>query len=110
MSFYLDPGELNTELSLQQSMTVYDETGGFAESWTEMAVLFAKIEPVSAKATFEADQTAETVTHRITMRWMAGVASGMRFAKSERLFEISTVHDPDETARYLVCEVTEKGA
>jgi head-tail adaptor len=33
----------------------------------------------------------------------------MRFRKGVRLFEIVTVHDPDESGRYLVCRVREKG-
>jgi SPP1 family predicted phage head-tail adaptor len=37
------------------------------------------------------------------------VASGMRFTRAGRIFDIVTVHDPDETGRYLVCRVKEKG-
>jgi len=44
------------------------------------------------------------------MRYRTGVASGMRFVKGTRLFEIVTVHDPDESGRYLVCKVKEVGA
>jgi head-tail adaptor len=34
----------------------------------------------------------------------------MRFRRLARLFAIVTVHDPDETGRYLVCRVREEGA
>jgi SPP1 family predicted phage head-tail adaptor len=73
-------------------------------------MLFARIEPVSAASRFGADQMLETVTHRITLRHRPGVASGMRFRRLARLFAIVTVHDPDETGRYLVCRVREEGA
>ena len=43
------------------------------------------------------------------MRWRNGVASGMRFARQGRIFDIVTVHDPDETGRYLVCRAREAG-
>ncbi|WP_281685108.1 phage head closure protein [Thalassobaculum salexigens] len=80
-------------------------TGG-----SQGATVFALIEPVSASAVFGAGQTLETVTHRITMRWRDGVASGMRLTRAGRTFEIVTVHDPDETGRYLVCRTREAGA
>lgn len=107
---FIDPGELRTKVVLEACTTEPDGFGGFSEVWTETATLFARIEPVSAASVFGADQTLETVTHRITMRHRAGVASGMRLTKQERIFEIVTVHDPDESGRYLVCKVKEVGA
>lgn len=106
----IDPGAFREELSLQECQTVYDALGGYTENWNETAMLFAKIEPVNASSSFAADQTVETVTHEIAMRWQAGVSSGMRLVKSERIFEIRTVYDPDESGRYLLCGVSEKGA
>jgi SPP1 family predicted phage head-tail adaptor len=51
----------------------------------------------------------ETVTHRITVRFRVDLASGMRLARGGRVFEVVSVHDPDETGRYLVCRAREKG-
>ena len=106
----IDPGEFRAELSLQECRTEYDATGGYAEDWVETALVFAKIEPAGASSAFGADQTIETVTHEISLRWRAGLASGMRFVRDGRVFEIRTVHDPDESGRYLVCGAVEKGA
>ena len=39
-----------------------------------------------------------------------GVAAGMRFVRHARIFDIVTVHDPDDTGRYLVCRVRETGS
>jgi head-tail adaptor len=33
----------------------------------------------------------------------------MRFAKQGRIFDIVTVHDPDDTGCYLVCRPKEAG-
>lgn len=107
---FIEPGMLRTELALESCAAVPDGFGGFSEVWTEIATLFARIEPVSVTSIFGADQTLEAVTHRITLRHREGVASGMRFTKGERVFEIVTVHDPDETGRYLVCKTREVGA
>lgn len=107
---FINPGVLRTELALEVAARIADDLGGFSESWAEVATVFARIEPLTAQSRFGAEQTLETVTHRITLRHRDGVASGMRFRRHERLFDILTVHDPDESGRYLVCRAKEKGA
>lgn len=109
MSF-IDPGALRSELALEECVTTPDALGGHTQSWVELATLFALVEPVSAQSVFGADQTLETATHRVTMRWRAGLKSGMRLRRNQRVLDIITVHDPDETQRYLVCRTREEGA
>lgn len=106
---FIDPGAFRHELALQQATLTPDGMGGHKEEWAEIATLFARVEPVSAASRFGADQTLESVTHRVTMRHRDGVSSGMRLMRRERVFDILTVHDPDETGRYLVCRVRESG-
>lgn len=109
MTIFVDPGALRSALILERCDTALDGYGGLVETWVEQALVMARIEPVSAVSVFGADQTLESVTHRVTLRWRAGVASGMRFTKGGRRFTIQTVHDPDESGRYLVCRVRETG-
>lgn len=109
-TFFIDPGALRTELSLQTVATSADGLGGFTENWTEFATVFGHVEPLTAESRYGAGQTLETVTHRITLRHRADVSSGMRFSRQDRIFEIVTVHDPDESERYLVCRAQEMGA
>lgn len=106
---FVDPGAFRTELILEQVTLMTDGLGGHGESWSEAATVFALVEPVTATGVFGADQTLESVTHRITLRAREGLSSGMRFRKGARLFAIVTVHDPDESGRYLVCRTREVG-
>ncbi len=105
----IDPGEMRTLLSLQQATPVADGAGGHTLEWNEVASLFGRLEPVSARSRFGADQLLESVTHEVTMRWRDDVASGMRLTVGPRSLAIVTVHDPDETGRYLVCRAQEEG-
>jgi SPP1 family predicted phage head-tail adaptor len=105
----LDPGMLRTRLVLEDVSTVPDDQGGHTATWAEVAELSALVEPLGANAKFGADQTLETVSHRIFIRARSDLASGMRFRKGNRVFDIVTVHDPDETGRYLVCATRETG-
>ena len=109
-TMFIEPGALRHELSLQTAELTTDGMGGNSTAWTEVATVFGLIEPVSQSSAFGAGQTIEENTHRITIRHRQGVESGMRLVKQARVFEIVTVHDPDETGRYLVCLVREDGA
>ena len=105
----IDPGRLRVELALEEATQAPDGAGGFTESWTEVALVFAEVEPLAARDRFGAGQTLEEVSHRVTMRHRADVRSGMRLVRGGRRFLIATVHDPDESGRYLVCNVREEG-
>lgn len=109
-TLFIDPGALRTELALEACTPIPDGLGGFDESWLEKATVFARVEPASAASRYGAGQTLETVTHHITMRYRADISSGMRLRKQARIFSVLTVHDPDESGRYLVCKVEEVGA
>lgn len=109
-TLFIDPGSLRTVLVLEAPQAMPDGLGGRSESWVEVATLFGHIEPLTARNRFGADQSMVAVTHQLTLRHRSGVRSGMRLRKSDRLFEIVTAHDPDETGRYLVCSVREEVA
>ena len=105
----IDPGRFRTTLALEAASGASDGMGGEVESWATVATVFAHIEPLSAKSVYGAGQTLETVTHLITLRQGEDVRSGMRFTAGTRIFDILTVHDPDETGRYFQCESREIG-
>lgn len=104
----LDPGRLRRALDLEQQVRAPDGAGGFGESWTTVATLFAELTPLAATSSVSADQEVESVTHRVRLRMRGGVTAGMRLREGTRIYEIVTVHDPDETERYLECRVRER--
>lgn len=106
----IDPGGLRTEFALEAATPVADGMGGHAEAWAEVATLFGRLEPVNAAVRFGAGQALETVTHRVTIRRRDGISSGMRLRKGARRFAVVSVHDPDESGRYLVLRTREVGA
>lgn len=105
---FIDPGALRQELVLEAPQSTADTLGGFTVTWVEAAVVFAMLEPVSARSRFSADQMLEDVTHRVTIRHRDDVRPGMRFRKGQRVLDVVTVHDPGETGRYLVCRTREE--
>lgn len=106
---FVDPGAMRVELALEQCFRQDDGMGGFVEEWLEIGLVLARVEPLSDRSFFAADQRQEEVSHRIVTRWRPDLASGMRLVKGARVFEILTVYDPDESGRYLACRVKEQG-
>jgi SPP1 family predicted phage head-tail adaptor len=104
---FFDAGQLTARLDLESAVDVPDGQGGVTESHAIAASLWAKIEPVSADIAELGHVERQAVTHRIWIRHTDVAQPGMRFRKGSRLFTIRTIHDPDESGRYLICRVTE---
>ncbi|MBL0371072.1 phage head closure protein [Rhizobium sp. KVB221] len=104
---FIDAGQLTARLDLESAVETPDGQGGVTLSHAVTASLWARIEPVGAEIEELGHTERQTVTHRIWIRHSDLIAPGQRFRKGTRIFDIRTLHDPDESGRYLVCRVTE---
>ena len=104
---FIDAGQLTARLDLEVPLEEPDGQGGVIVSHDVESSLWARIEPVAATTEELGHAERQQVTHRIWVRFRAGIVPGMRFRKGGRRFEIVTAHDPDETRRYLVCNARE---
>jgi SPP1 family predicted phage head-tail adaptor len=108
-TLFIDPGKLTHELQLEQCVPVEDDVNGSVEEWREIATVWAHIEPTGAGTVLFGEQNLMEISHRITLRVRNDLRSGMRLRKGNRIFRLMTIHDPDETGRYLVCRAHEEG-
>ncbi|QRI43820.1 hypothetical protein [Bacteriophage sp.] len=108
-TLFIDPGKLAHELQLERAVLADDAVNGSVEQWQEIATVWAHVEPVGAGTAFYGGQSLAEITHRITLRGRGDLKSGMRLRKGARIFRLVTIHDPDETGRYLVCRAREEG-
>ena len=104
---FLQAGSLNVRMGVEASVAIDDGCGGKHSAWVHQFDLWARIVPISGILTTRADDVRQNLTHWIYIRMNHLIKPGMRFAKGERQFQIRTVRDPDETGRYLICEVEE---
>lgn len=65
----LDPGELRRYVTVQQSTTEQDETGGFEQVWSDVIKAWAKIDPRAGREVTAAAQLYPDVDTLITLRW-----------------------------------------
>lgn len=106
-ALFLDPGLLRRRAALEAFAPVADGMGGASEAWQEIGEVSVHVEPLSAEARERFGQREETVTHRVICRFRGDIDRGMAFRLGERRLVIRTVHDPDETARFLLCRCEE---
>lgn len=106
----LDPGQRTARLTREVPVEVADGQGGASLSWSSAGAVWARIEPVSHATSEVAGATRVVLTHRIWIPWQTGVAAGQRLRQGTRIFAIQAVRDPDESARYLVCDCEEEAS
>ncbi|MCQ0989607.1 phage head closure protein [Jiella marina] len=99
---------LNRQVALDQAVIGDDGAGGGETSWQEVRELSVHVEPVSVVSRERFDQREALVTHRVICRANGDVMRGMSLRIGSRRLVILSVHDPDETGRYLVCRCEEE--
>lgn len=104
-----DPGWLRHRVTIEAATGTSDEAGGESRSWSTFATLWARIEPVSAAEKTIAAHLAGVVTHKVMLRRCDDLTASMRIAYRGRHFRIRTIHDPDESRRYLELGCEEEG-
>jgi SPP1 family predicted phage head-tail adaptor len=102
----LRAGSLRHRVTLQQPAETPDGGGGFTLAWTDVATVWAAIEPLKGAERLHAQQLQSPVTHRVTMRYRSGVTPTMRLLFEARTLNIRAVIDPQERNRTLelLCE------
>ena len=99
-------GELNQRANILQRITTPDGGGGYSESWSVAATVWARLDPVWGDERFTAQALTAHVSCRITLRRNAAAVAGRRVAIGARSFRILDVldsGDPSPTLT-LLCE------
>jgi len=99
-------GTYRHRITLRESTaTGRDAAGGEILTWSDVATVWAAVEPISGREYFAAQQVNAETTHRIKMRYRPGVHSKMRVLFGSRTFDIESVIDPEErhVELHLMC-------
>jgi len=94
-------GKLRNTIAIEQVAETQDADGSVIESWSTFASAQASIEPISGREYFAAQTTQADVTHRISLRYLAGVMPKMRVKYGSRIFDILSVININERNREL---------
>lgn len=86
----MNSGKLRHRIEIQQKTATQDTFGAPVDTWAEFATVWAEIKPASSTDRVAFNQaTAPETTHKVNIRYLAGVTSDMRVMFGSRVFEIT---------------------
>lgn len=100
-------GALRRRLVLEAPVPAPDGLGGATREFQTVGASWARVEWLAGSERWRLGRPEQVATHRITMRWRAGIDAGQRLRDGDRIYEIKAVADPQDGRRRLVCLVEE---
>lgn len=100
-------GKLRHRIKIQQLTGSDDEFGEPLEAYSDWAVVWANVAPLSGREMWQAKQVEATTTHQVEMRYLAGVDAKMRILHGTRVLQIDSVVNVDERNRRMLLQCTE---
>lgn len=88
-------GNLDQRVTLQQRDASLNTLGQASDTWTNVAEVWARVEPLKGREFFAAGQMQSEATTRITIRYLAGVTERNRVLWRGQPYDISAVIEPD---------------
>lgn len=99
------PARMKHRVTLQRRIMTADGQGGYAESWSDVATLYAEIAPTKGYERIQAMQLQAPITHKVTIRHRPGLDPSMRLLYGLRVLQIREAINLDEASRFwqLLC-------
>lgn len=101
----MDAGRLRQRVTIQEPVTARNGFGEAITAWTTVAMVWASVEPLSGREFFAAEHVQSEITHRVRVRYRAGIAPTMRVVFNGRHLMIEAVINYGErgTDLQLMC-------
>ncbi len=100
---------------LRHRVNVLQPTGGSPDAygqvppgWSTFATVWARIEPATGRELEFAKSFEATVTHKVIIRYLAGLLPTMQIQYGSRIFAINAILDFEERRRWNTLLCTEK--
>jgi SPP1 family predicted phage head-tail adaptor len=100
--------DLRHKVSLISIVRGRDAIGGALDSETGAVELWAKVDPVDTNERFADQALQQRPSHRVTIRWRAGVKHRDLLRFRDREYQVLSVRDPDERRTWLELLVAAK--
>lgn len=98
-------GRLRHRITIQEPVTARNGFNEAITTWVTVATVWASVEPISGREFFAAEHVQSEITHRIRVRYRAGIAPTMRVVFNGRYLMIESVINYGErnTDLQLMC-------
>ena len=102
-------GRLNKKVTIQKDNgTTEDDYNQPVTVWADFNTTWASIEPLGGNERWRAQQVKATLSHKITIRFVSGVTSGMQVLFGSRSFGIESVINAREKNRKQILMCSER--
>jgi len=89
-------GKLRKRVELQSNTPVANAVGEHVPGWATVDTVWAGIMPASGSERFRNDMESAEVSHKIKIRYYAGLTPAMRIKYGTRIFDIQSVINMQE--------------
>ena len=102
----IDPGKMRHRITFQRFSGALDDFGdplqADAANWTDVATMWAAIDPISGREFYAAEQSQSEVSHKIRCRYRTVLDTAMRITYGKRRFKIISLIDWEERHESLL--------
>ena len=106
----IDPGELNTRITLERPVLADDSSGtGKTTTWAEIATNpspWARVRPVSGQERTLAAQVDATTRYRVVIRRRGDLTEDMRVVWLGKNMNITAIADPGPKEAFMTLDCT----
>lgn len=89
-------GRLRHRIVIEESIDGRDSFGAETSEWSPFAKVWADVSPVSGREFIAFKQINAEISTKVTIRYHAGVTTEMRILFDNRIFEITSIINPEE--------------
>ncbi len=100
----MQAGKLRHRIQIYSPVETRDANGGFVRSWNLDEIVWGSVEALSGKELIEGAQVNSQVTHKVTIRYRAGMTTTMRLISRDIILNIENVINPMNTTKELVIQ------
>lgn len=94
-------GRLRYKVELQSATNTSDGAGGFSQTYSTIANLFADIRPTNGDESYRQGKVQEKLTHKIYIRHRNDIKTDYKILYDQRTFNIKSIINIDERDRFL---------
>jgi SPP1 family predicted phage head-tail adaptor len=102
------PARMDKRVTIQSASQISDGQGGFTETWSDGASVWAWIQPVKGYEKFQASQTQTPLSHKIVTRYRTDITTASRLKYGDRIFWVKEVINRDEANQFLDIRALER--
>lgn len=103
----MQAGKLRHRVTFERLTKTRGASGGEKNEWVTVAVVWARVQPLSGKYLFAAQQNHSEVTGTIDIRYRADINAELRAVYESKIYSIHAVIDPELRHKELKLMVSE---